>query len=284
MTATPEHRIREHLERRGGSTRVTVARLLGTWGLADDPSDTNRALVARALEEVGVIAEPLVETTPVDGEVGVRIADARALRENRRLREAAARPPAPAPRAEPPVPRARPAGTGATGATTPHADPTGPPARAARHRGRGHRRVPVPAVVHRKPWRHRDPRAVERLGVAVVHRRPAACRRARRARPARRPRRRRTARARRRRTRHRRLGVRRLPDRRAAQWRRRRARARGRSRNRTVRRPAVARPRRRRRGPPLSLPGGTVPPFRAGAGRATGLVSDAHHVPEEHDP
>jgi len=122
MTATPEHRIREHLERRGGSTRVTVARLLGTWGLADDPSDTNRALVARALEEVGVIAEPLVETTPVDGEVGVRIADARALRENRRLREAAARPPAPAPRAEPPVPRARPAGTGATGATTPHAD------------------------------------------------------------------------------------------------------------------------------------------------------------------
>jgi hypothetical protein len=90
MTAAPEDRIREHLERRGGSTRVSVERLLGTWGLADDPSDTNRLLVARALEEVGVIAEPAVETTPVDDDVELRIADARALTRNRRLREEAA--------------------------------------------------------------------------------------------------------------------------------------------------------------------------------------------------
>lgn len=91
MTAAPEDRIREHLERKGGSTRVSVGRLLGTWGLGDDPSDTNRLLVARALEEVGVIAEPPVETTPVDDVVALRIADARAMAASRRLREDAAR-------------------------------------------------------------------------------------------------------------------------------------------------------------------------------------------------
>ena len=114
MTTAPEHRIREHLERKGGSTRVGVARLLGTWGLGDDPSDTNRRLVARALEEVGVIAQPPVETTPVDADVELRIADARALTANRRLREDAARTPVPRPERPRPSRRAAPAAAATT--------------------------------------------------------------------------------------------------------------------------------------------------------------------------
>lgn len=59
MTPAPEERIREHLERRGGTTEVEILRLLRTWG-HEEPTAADRRSVARALEGAGVAVEPAV--------------------------------------------------------------------------------------------------------------------------------------------------------------------------------------------------------------------------------
>ncbi len=63
MTPAPEDRIREHLERRGGTTEVEILRLLRTWG-ADGETAEDRERVAGALERAGIVVIPDVLTAP----------------------------------------------------------------------------------------------------------------------------------------------------------------------------------------------------------------------------
>lgn len=75
MTPAPEDRIREHLERRGGSTEVELLRLLRTWG-ADGETAEDRELVAGALERAGIAVSPDVRTAPPGTTIRLELAAA----------------------------------------------------------------------------------------------------------------------------------------------------------------------------------------------------------------